>query len=41
MILDPGSLGLGDVAAIDEHETRLGQDATQIAPDGLLVDGEL
>jgi len=26
VILDPGSLGLGDVAAIDENDTDLGQD---------------
>ena len=41
MILDPGSLGLGDIAAIDENDADLGQDAAQIAPDRLLVVGEL
>ena len=41
MILDPGSLGLGDIAAIDQNDADLGQDAAQIAPDRLLVGGEL
>jgi hypothetical protein len=41
MILDPGALGLGHVAAIHEHDTDLGEDAAQIAPDRLLVGGEL
>ncbi len=41
MILDPGPLGLGDIAAIDENDADLGQDAAQIAPDRLLVGGEL
>ena len=41
MILDPGPLGLGDVAAIDQNDADLGQDAAQIAPDRLLVGGEL
>jgi hypothetical protein len=40
VILDPGSLGLGDIAAVDENEADLGQDGTQIAPDRLLVAGE-
>ena len=39
MILDPGSLGLGDIAAIDENDAHVDQDATQIPPDGLLVVG--
>ena len=41
MILDPASLGLGDVAAIDQNDADLGQDAAQIAPDRLLVGGQL
>ena len=40
MILDPGALGLGDVAAVDENDTDFGQDAAQVAPDRLLVGGE-
>ena len=40
MILDPASLGLGDVAAIDENDADFGQYAAQIAPDRLLVLGE-
>ena len=40
VILDPGPLGLGDVAAIDQNDADLGQDAAQVAPDRLLVDGE-
>ena len=41
MILDPGPLGLGDVAAIDQNDADLGEDAAQVAPDRLLVGGEL
>ena len=41
MILDPGPLGLGDVATVDQNDADLGQDAAQIAPDRLLIDGEL
>ena len=41
VILDPGPLGLGDVAAIDQDDADLGQDAAQVAPDRLLVGGEL
>ena len=41
MVLDPATLGLGDIAAIDEHDAHIGQDAAQIAPDRLLVIGEL
>jgi hypothetical protein len=41
VILDPASLGLGDVAAIDQNNADLGQDAAQVAPDRLLVGGEL
>ncbi len=40
MILDPASLGLGDVAAIDENDADLGQHAAQVTPDRLLVVGE-
>ena len=41
VILNPASLGLGDVAAIDQNNADLGQNAAQIAPDRLLVGGEL
>jgi hypothetical protein len=41
VILNPASLGLGDIAAIDQNNADLGQDAAQIAPDRLLVGGEL
>ena len=41
MILDPGSFGLGDVAAVDQNDADLGQDAAQVAPDRLLVAGQL
>ena len=41
MILDPGPLGLGDVVAVDQHDADLGQNAAQVAPDRLLVGGEL
>ena len=41
MVLDPVPLGLADIAAVDQHDAHLGQDAAQIAPDRLLVDGEL
>ena len=41
MILDPGPLGFGDVAAFDQNDADLGEDAAQIAPDRLLVAGEL
>ena len=41
VILDPGSFGLGDVAAVDQNDADLGQHAAQIAPDRLLVGGEL
>ena len=41
MILDPGALGLGDVAAVDENDSHLGEDTAQIAPDRLLVGGKL
>ena len=41
VILDPGPLGLGDVAAVDQNDADVGEDSAQIAPDRLLVDGEL
>ena len=40
VILDPGPLGLGDVAAVDQHDADVGQDVAQVAPDRLLVLGE-
>ena len=41
VILDPRPLGLGDVAAIDQHDTDVGQNAAQVAPDRLLIACEL
>ena len=41
VILDPGPLGLGDVAAADQHDADVGQDVVQVGPDRLLVLGEL
>ena len=41
MILDPGPLGLGDVVAVDQHDAGFEQDGAQVAPDRLLVGGEL
>ncbi len=41
MILDPGPLGLGDLAAVDQDNADLRQDAAQAAPDRLLIVGEL
>ena len=40
VILDPGALGLGDVAPVDEDNADLGQGGAQIAPDRLLVAGQ-
>jgi hypothetical protein len=40
MILEPGPLRLGEVVAVDQLDAGLGQDGTQIAPDGLLVGGQ-
>jgi len=37
MILDPGALGFGDVAAFDEHDTDIGENLVQVTPDRLLV----
>ena len=41
VILDPAALALGDVAAIDQNDADVGQDVAQIAPDRLLIVGEL
>jgi hypothetical protein len=41
VILNPASLGLDDIAAINQNDADLTQDAAQIAPDRLLVAGEL
>ncbi|MGX1076834.1 hypothetical protein AB7M45_007444 [Bradyrhizobium elkanii] len=41
VILDPAPLGPGDVAAVDQLDADLGQDIPQVAPDRLLVGGEL
>ena len=41
MILDPCPLGFGHVAAIDQNDSDLGENAAQIAPDRLLIGGEL
>ena len=41
MVLDPAPLGLGDVAAVDQDDADFGQRGAQIAPDRLLVAGEL
>src|ERR1700730_7737406 len=41
MILDPGPLRFGDVAAIDQDDTDFGQRGAQAAPDRLLVGGQL
>ena len=41
MVLDPGALGLGDVAAVNEDDADVGEDGAQVAPDRLLVGGEL
>ena len=41
MILDPAPLGFGHVAAIDQNDADLGENAAQIAPDRLLIGGEL
>ena len=40
MVLDPGPLGFGDVATVDQNDADLRQDSAQIAPDRLLIDGE-
>ena len=41
VILDPGPLGLGDVLAVDQDDADVGEHAAQVAPDRLLVGGEL
>jgi hypothetical protein len=41
VILEPASFRLGEVVAVHEHDARLRQGGTQIAPDRLLVGGEL
>ncbi len=41
MILDPAPLGLGDFAAVDQNNADFGENAAQIAPDRLLIGGEL
>ncbi len=41
VILDPGALGFGDVAPIDQLDADLGEDIPQVAPDRLLVGSEL
>ena len=41
VILNPASLGFCDIAAIDESDTDVGQNAAQVAPDRLLIVGEL
>jgi hypothetical protein len=41
VILDPAPLALGDVAAVDQHDADVGQRVAQVAPDRLLVVGEL
>ena len=37
MIFDPGALGLGDIAAFDEHDAYGCENLVQVAPDRLLV----
>ena len=41
MILDPAALALGDIAAVDQDDADVGEQMAQVAPDRLLVDGEL
>ncbi|MGY4370128.1 hypothetical protein ACVW1A_006193 [Bradyrhizobium sp. LB1.3] len=41
VVLDPGSLRLGDLLALDQNDALVGQRAAQVAPDRLLVGGQL
>ena len=41
MVLDPGSFGFCNVPAIDKDDTDLGEDGAHIAPDRLLINGEI
>jgi hypothetical protein len=41
VVLDPGPFRLGDVLAVDQCDADVGQRAAQVAPDRLLVGGEL
>ncbi len=40
MILYPGPLCLGDIAAVHQNDADLGQDVAQVAPYRLLVVGQ-
>ena len=41
VILDPAALAPGDVAPVDQHDAGIGEKVAQVAPDRLLIGGEL